>query len=133
MTKEEKAQQEQSKIKEIVEKLERLGLIIFSGKNRESVGIAVDAVEEWLDKRTLQGEKMKKKEREYINSLIFRMFLTEISNPESENYAFISLFFNRVREEKFKNYFEEQIKKELYNFIDMKMMKNLKKLMDTKF
>ena len=91
------------------------------------------AVEEWLDKRTLQGEKMKKKEREYINSLIFRMFLTEISNPESENYAFISLFSNRVREEKFKNYFEEQIKKELYNFIDMKMMKNLKKLMDTKF
>lgn len=121
MTKE-KAQQEQAKIKEIVEKLERLGLIIFSGKNRESVGIAVDAVEEWLDKRTLQGEKMKKKEREYIDGLLFQRFLFGINDPDSHNYPYLGLVFDRFCDEKFVEYFEEQIVKEIYNLMNIKMM-----------
>lgn len=121
MTKE-KAQQEQAKIKEIVEKLERLGLIIFSGKNRESVRIAVDAVEEWLDKRTLQGEKMKKKEREYIDGLLFQRFLFGINDPDSHNYPYLGLVFDRFCDEKFVEYFEEQIVKEIYNLMNIKMM-----------
>jgi hypothetical protein len=66
----------QKSTEEIKEKIEKLGLIVFE-ETRQKFEMNNQAVEEWLDKRTLQGEKMKKKEREYIDGLLFQRFLFE--------------------------------------------------------
>ncbi len=111
----------QKSTEEIKEKIEKLGLIVFE-ETRQKFEMNNQAVEEWLDKRTLQGEKMKKKEREYIDGLLFQRFLFGINDPDSHNYPYLGLFFDRFCDEKFVEYFEEQIMKEIYNLMNIKMM-----------
>lgn len=111
----------------LTKKLEELGLIFFP-MDGGNFALDEEKVVEWLDKRTLSGEKMKVEEEEKIDQLIFLTFLVNVIDLNLENYDYVNLFIERLSDKKFKKHFEKQLPEIVYKLIEINLNNLVKEL-----
>ena len=82
---------------------------------------------EWLDKRTINGEKITEEQAFDINNVFFLMFLVEINEPRIDNIDFLEIFLKRFGNAEFERFFEKQIAKSIYSYVNFKIQDTIEK------